>query len=85
MNAATLFSAIALLCAVLALCVLSYWLGMRVQARRDFRAFASMFRATEKAPSLPQFAWDVLVDPWELYTRDDEPTVQQESDHYGVP
>ena len=77
-----------LLCGVLALCALLFWLGMRVQARRDFRAFASMFRAQETAASLPQFAWDVLADPWELFERttdDDEPTVQQESDHYGVP
>ena len=55
-----------LLCSALALCALSFWLGMRVQARRDFRAFVSMFRAGAD------------VD-------DDEPTAQQESDHYGVP
>ena len=55
-----------LLCGVLALCALSFWLGMRVQARRDFRSFVSMLRAGAD------------VD-------DDEPTVQQESDHYGVP
>ena len=55
-----------LLLAGLALCALLFWLGMRVQARRDFRAFESMIRA------------GVDVD-------DDEPTVQQESDHYGVP
>ena len=81
--------AIGWLCSVLALCALSFWLGMRVQARRDFRSFESMFRAPEKDASLPQVAWDVLANhSWELYertTNDDEPTVQQESDHYGVP
>ena len=55
-----------LLCGVLALCALLFWLGMRVQARRDFRAFESMLRAGAD------------VD-------DDEPTVQQESDHWGIP
>ena len=58
--------AIGWLCSVLALCALSFWLGMRVQARRDFRSFESMLRAGAD------------VD-------DDEPTVRQESDHYGVP
>jgi len=53
-------------CAVISLCALSYWIGTRVQARRDFRAFESMFRAGAD------------VD-------DDEPTVQQESDHLGIP
>ena len=113
--------------AVILLCALSYWIGTRVQARRDFKALESALRPVGDADICGGMSdalsaettalrkdlddvldalrhlrscqhrppiidgdseawWRAAVDEADLLlTRFAIPTVQQESDHWGIP
>ncbi len=58
-NVATVLGAIGGLCAVLALCALSYWIGRMVQAAADFDALAEALTPPEGADDLASDHWGV--------------------------